>query len=283
MNMDSILSNLQNFTVGMNDEAWGVGASKSLLAKGGQSRMLINYIEMMEKNPVNDVDFKKQIRTLVNVPKFLRDVLGFGNSETIFHLLNEYMRMHVCQNEGCDNLTELKCSICKISKYCSRACQTKDFENHKPDCSRMGALERKGRHAGKGAQVYLEKNLGVQIVSFRVFYDEIMMRAYEAFLYFFQKHKSNISYNQMKNFARRKENLTSLRKITSDMKNSYGPQNWLQEVENRVATVAEIFGLWLQDVDVQRDERGNPLGVELLSTAKLNRSREMVYRANVSM
>ena len=202
MNKNTVLSNLENFTMGMNDEAWGLGASKTIMAKGGQSRLLLKYIVMMKSKPVNDEDFKKQIRTLINVPKFLGNVLGFVNSETIFHLLNEYLRMHVCQNEGCDNLTELKCSICKISKYCSRSCQTKDFENHKPDCSRMEQLCRKGRRHGKGVQQYLEKDLGVQIVSFRVFYDEIMMRAYEAFLYFLQKHKSNISYKQMKNFAR---------------------------------------------------------------------------------
>ena len=199
------MSNIGNFKDLMkswNDEAQGIGASKSLLAKGGQSKMLAKYMEMMINNPVNDVEFKKQIRSLVNVPKFLVDVLGFVNSEMIFHLLNEYLRMHVCQNEECDNLTELKCSVCKISKYCSRACQTKDFEDHQSDCSRMEQLSRKGRRSGKGVQKYLENVLHIQIVPFRVFYDEIMMLVYEAFLYFLQKHKSFLSYKQMKNFAR---------------------------------------------------------------------------------
>ena len=67
------------------------------------------------------------------------------------------------------------------------------------------------------------------------------------------------------------------------MKNIFGTENWLQIVENGVTTVAEIFGMFLQDVDVKRDERGNPLGIEALSTVRLNRSREMVYHANVPM
>ena len=50
-----------------------------------------------------------------------------------------------CHSEGCytyDKNNLLKCSGCKVVKYCSRECQKKDWARHKKDCKKLATMYR---------------------------------------------------------------------------------------------------------------------------------------------
>ena len=61
------------------------------------------------------------------------------------------------------------------------------------------------------------------------------------------------------------------------MKNAYGPQNWLQMVENGEIFAGGIFGVWIQDVNIQRDEKGYAEAIEHVSAIRINKHLQMVH------
>jgi hypothetical protein len=48
--------------------------------------------------------------------------------------------MSVSMCNVCSKLTDLRCTVCKNAKYCSRACQKVDWKKHKIRCFRAGCL-----------------------------------------------------------------------------------------------------------------------------------------------
>ena len=55
-------------------------------------------------------------------------------------MITSYKRCLVCGSCGGEAL--LKCGHCKVTRYCTRDCQVKDFKRHKGECSKLGT-ERK--------------------------------------------------------------------------------------------------------------------------------------------
>lgn len=55
-------------------------------------------------------------------------------------MIASYKSCLVCTSCGGEAL--LKCGLCKVTRYCARDCQVKDFKKHKGDCSKLGT-ERK--------------------------------------------------------------------------------------------------------------------------------------------
>merc|ERR1711915_60174 len=112
----------------------------------------------MMSGPLDDSQFKNFIRGVVNVPLFLKNVLGFEEEpEGFIYHLGEFLRMHQCQSRSCENLTLLKCSRCKISRYCNRRCQESDFSEHQSVCPKLFEMFRKDRLREKVVESYLEK------------------------------------------------------------------------------------------------------------------------------
>ena len=73
-----------------------------------------------------------------NMYTFLKMTIKFVEQDSLVIMLTDYVKNHKCSVEGCSNFTKDKCSICKTSKYCSVACQKKDFETHSQnDCEKL--------------------------------------------------------------------------------------------------------------------------------------------------
>ena len=61
----------------------------------------------------------------------LADVLDLDTVE--IHLtLSVVVTSRVCSS--CESLCSQKCSVCMVTRYCSRACQCRDWQHHKKHC-----------------------------------------------------------------------------------------------------------------------------------------------------
>ena len=121
-----------------------------------------HFQEISDGFMIDVTHFKDFIRGIVNVPNFMKNVLGYGEADGFIYHLNEFLRMHQCQSRSCENLTLLKCSRCKLSRYCSRRCQANDYSEHQRICPKLYEMFCKDRKREKVAEVYLENQLGAK-------------------------------------------------------------------------------------------------------------------------
>jgi len=94
------------------------------------------YVYFLNHYQLSEEDFKKFMRSQENIPSFCKDILGFQQSRTFYSLAKDFIMDHMCRNDICCKGTFKKCSICRITPYCSMECQTQNWPEHKPICQR---------------------------------------------------------------------------------------------------------------------------------------------------
>ena len=71
------------------------------------------------------------MRSLENLPMFLKNVLGFENYRGLGFILGDLFWTHIC---SCKRATHKKCSACRLAGYCSMECHTDRWAKHKELC-----------------------------------------------------------------------------------------------------------------------------------------------------
>ena len=57
----------------------------------------------------------------------------------------------VCQLCGDEAVRMKKCSVCRLVRYCSEACQLEDWKEHKSSCKMKKEKRKEGRKGGQGS------------------------------------------------------------------------------------------------------------------------------------
>ena len=57
----------------------------------------------------------------------------------------------VCSSSTCSKDATLRCGVCKVAKYCSVACQRRDWKSHKAACAPIRS-EKAGKHLRTSAE-----------------------------------------------------------------------------------------------------------------------------------
>eukprot|EP00536_Pseudo-nitzschia_multiseries_P012945 jgi/Psemu1/33633/gm1.33633_g len=63
------------------------------------------------------------------------------DDETVEDIPRKYLEV-LCDRKGCDKLATKSCVRCKVTWYCSRECQRKEWKEHKKNCRETVAEEK---------------------------------------------------------------------------------------------------------------------------------------------
>ena len=154
------------------------------LAKGRHERFYRSYVNFLNTKSWSDRDFKTYMRSLKNLPKFFKEVLGTGSSGKLWVIVEYFICEHRCRR--CHKLTYLKCSFCKYSHYCSKQCQIEDWPSHKIYCP---DIETQNMELESSTAVFhtlirkqLNYNNGESLLTLEVFMQEIERVLFTAYL-----------------------------------------------------------------------------------------------------
>jgi len=89
------------------------------------------YVYFLNNWQLNEKKFKKFMRSQENLPNVMKNILGIEDYNGYFNILNEVLRVHICD---CNKATHKKCSSCRIAASCSTECHTRMWVEHKDFC-----------------------------------------------------------------------------------------------------------------------------------------------------
>eukprot|EP00092_Neocalanus_flemingeri_P020702 GFUD01022435.1.p1 GENE.GFUD01022435.1~~GFUD01022435.1.p1 ORF type:complete len:385 (-),score=47.23 GFUD01022435.1:54-1157(-) len=84
---------------------------------------------------------------LVLFREFLYSI--FWHPCMIFDQCLDFIAIHQCSNLVCTKFSLVKCSACKVARYCDQECQEMDLEQHRPRCPEL----KKRRKENHGKQI----------------------------------------------------------------------------------------------------------------------------------
>ena len=92
------------------------------------------YVHYVTKKPQSKKEFRKTIRDVKDLPKFLKEELEWKNSSMLEDAIIFFVFNKRCGNDNCDNFSNLKCSDCMMENYCSIECQELEARGHYKHC-----------------------------------------------------------------------------------------------------------------------------------------------------
>ena len=98
-----------------------------------------SYLNFITESPLNKKDFIDTIRAVDDVPKFVKENLGWEKASMLEEAMIFAIFQRKCGNNGfgnqaCENFTELKCSKCKMIPFCSEKCLEIQWNIHHKHC-----------------------------------------------------------------------------------------------------------------------------------------------------
>jgi len=139
------------------------------------------YVYFLNHYQLNEKEFKNFLRSLENLPTFCKNVIGFQQSNTFYSLGTEFLLAHICPTDNCCKATFKKCSVCKVTPYCSIECQSDSWSKHEPNCQNEETLRKLLESQRKNILEKLKlQSDDVIPVSFEVFQQELVTAVFSA-------------------------------------------------------------------------------------------------------
>ena len=146
-----------------------------------------SYAYFLKAHPtMNEGEYKQFMRELENLPKFGMDMLKWGSYRSVYRLVADFLKYHFCKNIDCGGFSLKKCSKCKSAHFCDVECQRKALPYHgKNECQFGKTFEEYKKEVPWTLKHYVDEGLhddtDDDVVTFKVFLRELMMKAYSAF------------------------------------------------------------------------------------------------------
>ena len=102
-------------------------------------RKMSSYLIFLSTNPRHSKEqFSTMIESQDSLPKLLEVLYSiYWHPAMINDLCLDYLGDHQCSNPGCAKFSLVKCSNCKVARYCNQECQEHDSEHHRVLCSNL--------------------------------------------------------------------------------------------------------------------------------------------------
>ena len=145
-----------------------------------------SYAYFLKAHPsMSEGEYKQFIRELENLPKFGMETLKWGSYRSVYRLVADFLKYHICENIDCGGFSLRKCSKCKSAHFCDVECQKKAFPYHKNMCQFLKKFREYKREVPWTLKSYVDEGLhddtDDDVVTFEVFLRELMMKAYSSF------------------------------------------------------------------------------------------------------
>ena len=124
----------------------------------------------------------KILKSVTDVPKFVKEVLGWDKPEKMFLLLlGDNICLKACDNPDCDSFSNLKCSGCNKSYYCDPQCQRVDYPRHIEMCKIYKSQNARTNVLPQLIQLILERVYEKPLLSMNQFRKIVHKRIFETF------------------------------------------------------------------------------------------------------
>ena len=106
-----------------------------------------SYVQFLTKNPMGKKEFVDMMRSVDDVPDFVKNQLGWTKATMIEEAMIFFIFNKSCENQNgpapCENFTDKKCSKCKIVSFCSTECFDKEWNHghHGHCCGNMVRMQ----------------------------------------------------------------------------------------------------------------------------------------------